>query len=122
VPGAVYDGQGNGIDMIEQGVTETKVTPAQTIRRTHGVARLFKRMIDDGFDPRDPEKYINDLETNGALSGMPTEAEWKHNALSVGEMASRKWLAMEFLALVVRELFLRLKDHEQRIAALENAA
>jgi len=108
----VYDAEGNGIDMVVRPVVEKRVTPPATFPRRHEVAHLFKRMLDDGFDPRDPAQYVEKLRRDKALPGMPAAAEWRHNALSLGEIASRKWLALEMLALVVA-------SHEDRISALE---
>jgi hypothetical protein len=74
---------------------------------------MFKAMIDEGFDPRDPVQYIAKLKADQALPGMPTQANWEHNSLSAGELHSRLWLATEMLALVVINL------HE-RVARLES--
>jgi len=112
----VYDGKGNGIDAVEVPLFEVKTIPAQTIERKHPVAHLFKRMIDDGFDPRSPSQYIAKMKADEALPGMPSRTEWAergHNAISQGELFMRKWLALEMLALIVA-------NHEDRIAALES--
>lgn len=75
-------------------------------------------MCDDGFDPRDPAKYISKLKADEALPGMPTKVEWAkrgHNSISQSEIFMRKWLALEMLALVVI-------NHESRISAIEKGA
>ena len=62
---------------------------------------------------------------NGApalRSGAPTQAEWKHNELSIGEQFWRKWLAMEMLAIICRFMWLKIKEHEERLTALEALA
>ncbi|MEJ8573112.1 DUF2793 domain-containing protein [Microbaculum marinum] len=110
----VYDADGNGVDAIEEAVTEPLVRSGRRIRRRHEVAHLFARMLDDGFDPRDPAQYVARLRADRALPGMPRRDEWTHNGLSVGELTSRKWLALELLALVVC-------NHEERLTALESA-
>lgn len=97
---------------VEIEETEERVTPARTVKRRHEVAHLFKRMVDDGFDPRDSQAYFRRLVADAALPGMPTRAEWQHGTLGVGEMINRLWLAQEMLAIVVM-------NHEGRIAALE---
>ena len=115
----VWDEFGNGVDAIAYPVVEEIVIPAETITRIHGTARVFKAMCEAGFDPRDPEQYFSKMRTDEALPGMPTQADWEHNGLCMGEMFSRKWLAMEMLALVSNAMWLKLNDHETRIAALE---
>lgn len=115
----VWDEDGNGIDAVEQPLVEEIIEPAQTIERVHGTARVFKAMIESGFDPRDPEQYFAKMQADEALPGMPTQADWKHNKLSIGDQFSRKWLAMEMLAIVSAAMWARLKDMETRVAALE---
>ncbi|RVD52958.1 hypothetical protein [Mesorhizobium sp. M7A.F.Ca.ET.027.03.2.1] len=113
----VWDEAGNGIDAIEVPLTETVTTPAVTVSRVHGTARVFKAMLDDGFDPRDPEQYFARLLADEALPGMPTQADWQHNDLSIGDLFSRKWLAVEMLAVAANVMWAKLKDHEQRLLA-----
>lgn len=108
----VYDVLGNGIDAVEVPAVETVVVPSRKERRVHRTAHLFSRMIADGFDPRDPKAYIKKLRKDEALPGMPSQADWTHNSLCIGELHSRLWLAVEMLALVVL-------NHEDRITALE---
>ncbi|GAA2867545.1 hypothetical protein GCM10010837_18580 [Aminobacter niigataensis] len=115
----VWDENGNGISVVEHPLFEEVVTPATIVPRIHGTARIFKAMCDAGFDPRDPEQYFAKMRAEEALPGMPTQADWEHNGLSIGELASRKWLAMEMVAVVCNAMWLKLKDHESRLAALE---
>jgi hypothetical protein len=42
---------------------------------------------------------------------MPTQADWKHESLAVGEMHKRLWLAVKMQSLLVI-------DHERQIGAL----
>jgi len=112
-PVPLYDIDGKtGVDMIEAPVFEVVEIPERVIPRTHAAARVFKAMIDDGFDPRDPAAYIRKMRADEALPGMPTKKDWQHNALSSGEMMSRLWLATELLALAFATL-------AERVAALE---
>jgi hypothetical protein len=112
-PVPVYAENGkDGIGMIEEPVFETVEVPETVTPRRHEVARLFKRMIDDGFDPRDPAAYIAKMKDDGALPAMPTVADWEHNSLSSGELFCRLWLATELLALAFAGL-------AARVAALE---
>lgn len=112
-PVPLYDVDGmTGIDMVEEPVFETVEIPEKIIPRTHAAARVFKAMIDDGFDPRDPAAYIAKMRADEALPGMPTKHDWQHNGLSSGEMMSRLWLATEMLALAFATL-------TERVAAIE---
>lgn len=115
----VWDEAGNGVDAQETQRTEEIVTPAKTIQRVHGTARVFKTMIDSGFDPRDPEQYFARMQADEALPGMPTQAGWIHNGMGMGELFSRKWLAMEMQAIVTNAMWLKLKEHDARLTALE---
>lgn len=116
----VFDKDGNGVDAIEIAATEEIVTPEVSAERQHVVAHLFQTMIDEGFDPRDPLSYLDRMERDQALPGMPTEGEWEHSKYSLGELASRKWLAMEFLALAFRGLVQQHQALVARVTALEN--
>jgi hypothetical protein len=66
--------------------------------RKHEAAHHFAKLLKEGVDPRDPLKFIGKMKEMQALPGMPTEADWRHNELSVGEMVNRMWLAVEMLA------------------------
>jgi hypothetical protein len=112
----VWDEDGNGVGAIEVPLFDevevpANITPEVIIPRDHAVARIFKDMIDDGFDPRDPVKYIARLRSDQALPGMPTRDTWEHNAIGQGELFSRLWLALEMLANVV-------VNHEERLQKL----
>jgi hypothetical protein len=48
---------------------------------------------------------------------MSTQADWVHNSLGIREMFSRKWLAMDILAIVSHAMWAKLKDHGARLAA-----
>lgn len=115
----IYDEHGNGIDALEEPAFDTIVRPAKEIVRIHGTARIFQAMLDSGFDPRDPEQYFAKMRADEALPGMPNQQDWTHNGLSIGEQHSRKWLAMEMLAIVCNVMWGKLKDHEARLVALE---
>lgn len=117
----VFDTKGKQVDVKLEPVVEMVEVPEQVIERRHETAHLFKRMIDDGFDPRDPIAYLDRMETDQALPGMPTEVEWEHGALSMGELSNRKWLAMEMMALAFRGLVQKHVALDDRVAALEAA-
>ncbi len=109
----VYDEDGRtGIGAVEVPAFEEVVIPAQVVPREHKMARMFKAMFEDGFDPRDPASYIAKLKSDEALPGMPNRGDWQHNSIGSGELLMRLWLATEMLALVVI-------NHEGRLAALE---
>jgi hypothetical protein len=115
----VYDEDGNGLDVREVELVEEVVVPGRTIPRIHGTARVFQAMLDSGFDPRDPEQYFAKMKADEALPGMPSQADWQHGGLSLGEQFSRKWLAMEMLAIVCNVMWIKLKDLDSRVAKLE---
>lgn len=117
----VYDEDGNLVDTVETPLFDEVVTPEQIIPRVHGTARVFKAMVESGFDPRDPEQYFAKMQADEALPGMPTKTDWKHNDLCTGDMLGRLWLAAEMQAIVANVMWLKLKDHEARLAALEVA-
>lgn len=115
----VYDEAGEIVDAVETPLFDEVVVPEQLVPRVHGTARLFAAMVADGFDPRDPDAYFAKMRTEEALPGMPTKATWQHNSLSAGDMMGRLWLASEMLAIVANVIWAKLKDHEQRLDALE---
>lgn len=118
VPAGVWNEAGEGIGMIDAPLFEEVDVPEQVIeperreKRQHKVAMIFNDMLNDGFDPRDPIKYIAKLKKDQALPGMPTRETWKHNEIGQGELFGRMWLALEMLAIVVL-------NHEERLAKLE---
>jgi len=123
----IYDERGKIVDAVETPLVDEVVTPEiiipeQVIVREHRTARLFKAMIESGFDPRDPEAYFAKMHADEALPGMPSKANWEHNSLSAGEMMGRLWLAAEMQAIVANVMWGKLKDHETRMSALEGAA
>lgn len=81
-------------------------------RGIHEAAQHLSNMVRGGFDPRRAENYFVQLQADQALPGMPTMQEWQHNTMSVGHMHNRLWLAVEMLALTV-------KDLTERLAVLE---
>ena len=84
----------------------------QVIPRRHYAAHLLKKMIDSGFDPKDPAQYLAKMRERKTLPGMPNEAEWERAKFSIGELHTRSVLAMEILALAFEGL-------HQRVDALE---
>jgi Collagen triple helix repeat (20 copies) len=78
----------------------------------HKLAHRFVDMLKD-FDPRNPQQYVERMLRDEALPGMPTTKDWKHNALSVGEMHNRLWLAVELLATAFAGAMQRIETLEQ---------
>lgn len=95
----IHDENGNGIGAVEEEQFDEIVRPERRTKQRHELAHQFKALVDSGFDPRDPVAYLAKMRKDRALPGMPTEADWQHNTLSVGEIHNRLWLAMEMLAL-----------------------
>lgn len=109
----LYDEDGStGIGAIEVPAFEKVVVPEKVTPREHKMARVFKAMFEDGFDPRQPAAYIAKLKADEALPGMPKRTEWLHNSMGNGELFMRLWLATEMLALVVMNM-------NDRLSALE---
>jgi hypothetical protein len=116
---AVFDQKGRQIDEIDELVVEKVVVPAHRVKRSHRTARIFKAMLDGGFDPRDPLQYFAKWKAEEAVPGMPTKADWVQGEVSSGEMINRLWLTSEMTTIILHALWLRLGGHEQRIADLE---
>lgn len=114
----VYDEAGAIVDALETPIFDEVVVPERIIERVHGTARVFKAMIESGFDPRNPDAYFAKMRTDEALPGMPTKHDWQHNDLSSGEMLGRLWLAAEMQAIVANAMWARLLTVERRVAAL----
>jgi hypothetical protein len=110
----VWDQAGNGIDAIKMDVIDEVEVPESTEVRTHGAARAFKELLDQGLEPKSPESYVAKLKERRALPGMPNEAEWEHSKFSIGEIHTRHVLAVEILAASFATLV-------ERVAKLETA-
>lgn len=106
-------------ELREVVVTERQVIPEKRIKRRHEAAHVFAKLIEDGFDPRDPKKFVSLMRSRGALPGMPNEAEWKHSKFSLGELQTRAVLASELLAAAVAAQQDQIEDLARRLAALE---
>jgi hypothetical protein len=83
--------------------------------REHTTARLFDQMLQEGFDPRDPLNYVAKLREDAGLPGMPTMDTWKHNTLSLGEINSRLWLAVDCLSVAFASLVDKVQALEGRL-------
>lgn len=94
----VWDAAGNGIGVHEEPIGKEIIVPEKRTPREHVTARYFKSLIDSGFDPRDPKQFIAKMKADRALPGMPTQEEWEHAGMSVGEIHNRLWLSVELLA------------------------
>jgi hypothetical protein len=118
-----WDENGNGLDAVEEQEIEEVTIPEQRIKRRHETAHRFAAMLKDGFDPRDPQKYIDYVLTHHALPGMPHEDEWTARGgasdISVDEMQSRSVLAMEMQFIFAHTMWKRIDQLEARVAKLE---
>jgi hypothetical protein len=86
-----------GVEYLKYGKVDLAYWDSLAPNNGHEPARRFAEMVKE-FDPRDPRQYIKRMLADEALPGMPTKAEWRHNALSLGEMNNKLWLALELLA------------------------
>jgi hypothetical protein len=84
-----WDGDGRSIDAFEHSQVEEIVVFEQIIIRKHRTARIFKAVIENGFDPL-AQSSISPRCGPTRLPDMPIQADWKHNDLSIGEQFSRK--------------------------------
>lgn len=114
-----YDADGNGIAATPIPISDEVDIPEHRSARHHKAAHVFKAMLDDGFDPRDPAQYAAKLKRDEALPGMPSQKDWQHGALSMGELQSRLWLAVEMLALVVIKQEEQSRAIDARVTRLE---
>lgn len=108
----IYDENGNGIDAVEEEQFDTVDLPEERKPREHYGARIFKKLLDDGLDPKDPASFAAYIKANKALPGLPTEAEWEQGKFSLGEMHTRSTLALEILT----QAFVSLSE---RVSVLE---
>jgi hypothetical protein len=106
-----------GIEFLLDGRIDLGKWDAHSPSGRNELVHRFASLVDGGFDPRDHRQYIGKMRSDRALPGMPTEIEWRHNAMPLGEIHNRLWLSTELLA----SAFVGSHtDHERRIAALES--
>jgi hypothetical protein len=86
-----------GTQHLKDGKVDLPRWDAESPTGRHTLAHKFVAML-ESFDPRDPDQYIARMLRDEALPGMPTPTEWKHSAMSLGELHNRLWLAVELLA------------------------
>lgn len=86
-----------GTQHLKDGKVDLARWDAESPTGRHTLAHEFVAML-ESFDPRDPDQYIARMLRDEALPGMPTPVEWKHSAMSLGELHNRLWLAVELLA------------------------
>jgi hypothetical protein len=107
-----------GIEYLIDGRIDLKKWDGYSPNGRNDLVHRFDEMTRE-FDPRDPAQYIERMIRDRALPGMPTEQDWKHNSLGLGEMHNRLWLSTELLAAA----FVGLRnDYERRLEALERLA
>jgi hypothetical protein len=104
----IYDENGNGIDAIEETVTERRVRPARIEHRRHEPARRFVERMHE----LDPDVFTAKWKATGALPGMPTPAEFAVHPSSTGDMIQRLWEVCELQAVHIAKLSERIKALE----------
>jgi hypothetical protein len=120
----IFDEDGNEIEVKRVPRRHEIVISEQRIERQHQGARMFKAMLDDGFDPRDPLNYLKKMKQDRALPGMLTQDEWTSRHLrgaageqgqkvGVGEMHNRTVFAVECLALAFEGLAQKVEKLEK---------
>lgn len=87
-----------------------------------GSHRKFKKMLDEGFDPSDPRKFVDRMMADSAVPGLFTEAEHakRHKEggkkVSIGEARERMYLAIDNIGLALAGL---VKENDELKARLE---
>jgi hypothetical protein len=110
-------------DKEERVVVGQKVQPARTEVRQHHVMRQFKAMLDEGFDPRDPQNFVDRMLADGAVPGLMTEPEWRAMIAAgdkpdSGTIISRTHLALDNLAVAFAGAMRRIAALEASLAAI----
>lgn len=105
-------------------VEHVEVTPARAEPRRHEAMHAFKKMLDEGFDPRDPANYCQRLLADGAPPGLITEAEWRAaeaqgERTDIGSALTRTFLAVDNLAVAFAGLVSQSADIRSRMDDLE---
>lgn len=99
--GAVYDDSTLltcfGVEHLKYGQIDLTKWDGYAPGGRHDLAHAFVEIIKD-FDPRDHRSYIAKMFRDEALPGLPSQADWAHNAISMGEMTDRLWLSQELQA------------------------
>lgn len=89
------------------------------VPKEHKEASLLQEMMDNGFKPWDRKNVVQWFRDKGTLPGMPSASDWEHSKYSLGEMASRSWMAKEIVMCTMCCLADELDELEKRVAALE---
>lgn len=115
----IYDEKGNGIDAVEEDVTEPVTVPEVRIARKHPAAEAFAELLDGGFDPTDPSAFIAKVRQRGTLPCLPNKADMEARKFSLGELDTRNRLASEIFVAAFEGAVKRIDDLEARLSALE---
>jgi hypothetical protein len=110
----------------EEPVHEERLIPGEVITVRNEAVHHLQAMLDDGFDPRDPDNYFARAMRDEAVPGLATQAEWAARMtagkpFSLGETHGRQSIGLELLMCVVRALHEGRKADAARIDALERA-
>jgi hypothetical protein len=102
-----------------------ELAPARHEVRTHPGASYFQQMLDEGFDPRDPQNYVARMRADGAAPGLLTKAEWLlyhyHNRKpDTGYMSTRTFLAIDNLAVAFAGVVEENQTMKGQIASLRD--
>jgi hypothetical protein len=80
-------------------------------------------MLDEGFDPRDPQNFVDRMLADGAVPGLMTEPEWRAMLAAgdkpdSGTIISRTHLALDNLAVAFAGAMRRIAALEASLAAI----
>jgi hypothetical protein len=89
--------------------------------RKHEAMHVLQRMLDEGFDPRDPANFCARMRQDGAAPGLYTEAEWRAllergGKPDVGAAMTRAFLALDNLAVAFAGAMQRIEALEARLS------
>jgi hypothetical protein len=97
------------------------VKAGYTEKRKHRTAKRHFDMRAEGFDPANPEAYVQRMREDKALPGLITKDEWQARMLgpdldkiSLAERAERTMLALDYLSVAFAAVVDRLKALEEK--------
>jgi hypothetical protein len=109
-----------GVEYLINGGVDIDKWDSYSPTGRNALVHRFVDMIGTGFDPRSPDSYISKMYADRALPGMPTETEWRHNTLSLGDMHNHMWLATELVASFAVGIYEQLMALRGRIESIDD--
>lgn len=114
---------------VEEVVVKEKVFQRvdETGKGKHITAKRHFRMLDQGFVPGDVDSFVAWMDNTRSVPALPTLDEWKERMIdngvvdkfSIGERVERQMLAMDYMALAIKDLRDRNSALQERVQAFE---